>query len=175
MKKAYLAFACVILAPMMLVSVSSSAVYDPWVDLDESGDIDIFDVVTLAGSYQTTGDPTKNVNVLNWPVTNQQTVWYTRTTDGVSGEYNASGFGHMHITWQVGGLTGDEAVTLRIFAMMYYPGGSRGYIVQSMVITAATYQGALSFPVPSETFYFSLDLADGTTATVYFAFYLTYA
>lgn len=71
MKKAYLALACVLLAPMLLVSVSSSATYDPWVDLDDNGTINIFDVVTLANSYQTTGDPTKNVNVLNWPVETQ--------------------------------------------------------------------------------------------------------
>jgi hypothetical protein len=61
MKKITFASVCVLLTLTVLVRVSSSATYDPWVDLDESGDVDIFDVVTLANSYQTTGDPTKNV------------------------------------------------------------------------------------------------------------------
>ena len=63
MKKAVFASACVLLALTMVVRMSSSATYDPWVDLDDSGDIDIFDVVTLAGSYATAGDPTKNVTI----------------------------------------------------------------------------------------------------------------
>lgn len=41
--------------------------YDPWVDYNEDGQIDIFDVVEVATRYDTTGDPTKNVNVTNWP------------------------------------------------------------------------------------------------------------
>lgn len=41
--------------------------YDPWVDNNEDGTIDIFDAIGLAGVYGTSGDPTKNVNVTNWP------------------------------------------------------------------------------------------------------------
>ena len=41
--------------------------YDPWVDYNEDGQIDIFDVVEVATRYDTTGDPTKNVTVINWP------------------------------------------------------------------------------------------------------------
>lgn len=67
MRKTVLALACVILAPMFLVGITTSAEYDPWSDLDADGDIDIFDVVKIAGSYGTTGDPGKNVNVTNWP------------------------------------------------------------------------------------------------------------
>jgi hypothetical protein len=52
MKKACFAVACVLVGSLLLVQASSSATYDPWVDLDESGDVDSFDVMTLAGSYQ---------------------------------------------------------------------------------------------------------------------------
>ena len=54
MKKTYLVFVCVLLAPTLLVGVSSSATCDPWADLDADGDIDIFDIVTIAGAYGTT-------------------------------------------------------------------------------------------------------------------------
>jgi len=40
--------------------------YDPWVDNNEDGAIDIFDAIGLAGIYGTSGDPTKSVNVMNW-------------------------------------------------------------------------------------------------------------
>jgi hypothetical protein len=53
-----LALACVSLASALLVCLTSSAsVYDPWYDTDDDGDIDIFDMVRVAGSYGTTGTP----------------------------------------------------------------------------------------------------------------------
>ena len=176
MKKIIFASACVLLALTLLVRISSSAAYDPWVDLDESGDINIFDVVTLAGSYQTTGDPTKNVNVLNWPVTNQQTVWYNRDSSATSGWYNASGFGHLHLIWYVADLDGPESVTVDVLVRIINPAGGWSYWSgSSQAVTAANNGGALSFPVPSETFRFEVSFAAGTTARVYLAFYLTYA
>ncbi len=38
--------------------------YDAWNDLDENGVIDIFDAINFAGTFGTSGDPTKNVNVV---------------------------------------------------------------------------------------------------------------
>lgn len=65
---ANLAAASVLLLTPFLVGVTASAPYDPWSDLDADGDIDIFDLVKIAGSYATTGDPGKNVTVTNWPL-----------------------------------------------------------------------------------------------------------
>ena len=46
-----------LLASSLLVGVTSSVgVYDPWCDLDDDGDIDIFDIVRIAGIYGTSGD-----------------------------------------------------------------------------------------------------------------------
>ena len=39
--------------------------YDSWLDTDDDGQIGLGDLVLLAQSYGTTGDPTKNVNVTN--------------------------------------------------------------------------------------------------------------
>jgi hypothetical protein len=41
--------------------------YDPWSDIDGDGTIGILDVVQVTNKYATTGDPTRNVNVTNWP------------------------------------------------------------------------------------------------------------
>ena len=41
--------------------------WDPWVDIKEDGTVDIYDAITLANAYGTSGDTTKNVTVTNWP------------------------------------------------------------------------------------------------------------
>lgn len=54
---------------MITTSKSQSGVgeYNPWADYNEDGIIDIFDIVPGAVSFGAEGDPTKNVNVTNWP------------------------------------------------------------------------------------------------------------
>ena len=47
--------------------IVASTGYDPWVDQDEDGDVDASDLNVLSQEYGTTGDPTKNVSVTNWP------------------------------------------------------------------------------------------------------------
>ncbi len=54
-------------ATVFMVATSRSAEYDPWVDLNDDGKIDIFDVVGMTSRYAATGNPTKNVTVTNWP------------------------------------------------------------------------------------------------------------
>ena len=48
-------------------SSSSTATleYDPWLDYNDDGRISLQDLVALAQTYGTTGDPTKNVNIGN--------------------------------------------------------------------------------------------------------------
>jgi hypothetical protein len=41
--------------------------YDPWCDIDDSGLINMKDIYEVALRFGTAGDPTKNVNVTNWP------------------------------------------------------------------------------------------------------------
>ena len=57
-----------VLLTMAFIPVSSQVgTYDPWLDVDENGKIEIKDFAQMALAYGTTGDPTKNVNVTNWP------------------------------------------------------------------------------------------------------------
>jgi hypothetical protein len=84
-----LAAASVLLLTPFLIGLTASAPYDPWYDLDENGKIDIFDVVRIAGTYGTTGDPGKNVTVTNWPT---NTLAYTVST-------NIPGYGSISSPW----------------------------------------------------------------------------
>lgn len=45
----------------------TAAQYDPWLDVNDDGKIDGKDIALPALIYGTAGDPTKNVNVTNWP------------------------------------------------------------------------------------------------------------
>ena len=61
-----------ILLALSLVFIPSahqqgSGIYDPWLDYNEDGAIDVNDLHPLGGAYGTSGDSTKNVNVTNWP------------------------------------------------------------------------------------------------------------
>jgi hypothetical protein len=69
---AILATFCLTSALFMIIpSKSSPSVgeYDPWIDINGDGIIDGGDLGILGGSWYTSGDPTKNVNVTNWPTT----------------------------------------------------------------------------------------------------------
>jgi len=61
---ANLVVGAVLLLTPFFVGLTSSAPYDSWYDLDENGKINIFDVVRLAGTYGTAGDPGKNVTLV---------------------------------------------------------------------------------------------------------------
>jgi|GEM_PF-2975844 hypothetical protein len=41
--------------------------YDPWADLNDDGKISMDEIVRMCELFGTTGDPTKNVNVTNFP------------------------------------------------------------------------------------------------------------
>ena len=49
--------------------------YDPWKDLNDDGVVDSTDLGMLGTSWATTGDPTKNVNVTNWPIQQPEPSW----------------------------------------------------------------------------------------------------
>jgi hypothetical protein len=65
---AVLATFCLTIVLVTAVPVGSIGTYNPWLDSpSEDGKIDVRDVAPVAAAYGTTGDPTKNVNVTNWP------------------------------------------------------------------------------------------------------------
>jgi len=60
-KRLVLGFLVFCLAATLLIGVTSSAEYDPWLDYNDDAAIDIFDIVSMAGAFGTSGDPTKPV------------------------------------------------------------------------------------------------------------------
>jgi hypothetical protein len=156
-------------------SSQGSNEYDSWADINDDGKINMYDIGYTAQRYGAAGDPTKNVNVVNWPVANQQTVFSFQNESAMSKWYNASGFGHMHLVWYAWNLVDPESITLRIWARIETDGGYTPFVASSLVVTNANSEGVLSFPVPSELFRFDLFFAFGTEASARLAFYLTYA
>ncbi len=61
-----------ILVPMLSIAIptrsQSETNYCPWKDVNEDGFIDIFDFAYLANSYGSAGDPTRNINITNFPL-----------------------------------------------------------------------------------------------------------
>jgi hypothetical protein len=156
-------------------SSPSAGEYDSWADINDDGKINMYDIGYTAQRYGASGDPTKNVNVVNWPVANQQTVFSFQNESAMSKWYNASGFGHMHLTWYAWDLVDPESITLRIWARIETGDGYTPFVASSLVVTNTNSEGVLSFPVPSELFRFDLYFAFGTEAHARLAFYLTYA
>lgn len=66
----YMILAAVLLTSQLLIGITTSVStrvwgeYDPWCDLDDDGDIDIFDIVNIAGRYGTTGTPINKTELL---------------------------------------------------------------------------------------------------------------
>ncbi len=58
-----LATFCLTATVFMVIPTRSE--YDPWADLKEDGTIDIYDAIMLANVFGTSGNSTKNVNVLS--------------------------------------------------------------------------------------------------------------
>jgi len=66
-RKTFLTGLSISIVVLTVIFAPLSLGYDPWVDYDEDGTIDVSDLSTLGQEYGTSGDQTKNVSVTNWP------------------------------------------------------------------------------------------------------------
>lgn len=65
-----LAIASVLLGSLIVgrvILAQAGGAYDPWLDYNEDGVIDVNDLSPLGDAYGSQGDSTKNVSVTNWP------------------------------------------------------------------------------------------------------------
>jgi hypothetical protein len=106
----------------------STKQYDPWLDYNDDGKISLADLVSLAQSYGTTGDPTKNVNVTNWPIaTNYLTVMLNVTAAGATipvgllSANETAKIGGKSVTFTGGGVSGG--VSFSNYQQYYSLGG----------------------------------------------------
>ena len=64
MKRVTTTLAVLLVTLVMFVGVTSSTLYDAWYDFDDDGDIDIYDIVDIAGRYGTTGTPINKTELI---------------------------------------------------------------------------------------------------------------
>lgn len=98
--------------------------YDPWADINDDGIVDYMDISSTCRLFGTTGDPTKNVTVTNWPIATN----YLTVTLNVSGggpilpdflSANETAYiGGKSVTFTGGGVSGGVS-----FAGQGYGGG----------------------------------------------------
>jgi hypothetical protein len=160
---------------------ASAGTYDPWLDYNEDGYIGIDDIYTTASSFGAEGDPTKNVNVTNWQISKDVSVFWEEDVSAgslTSPAYNAGGFGHLHILAHGSSLNGDETIQIWVRARLYNATRTSYYPMTVYTITLTPGTGSLadiSISVPSDTFYFLVPYNATVVATVSLSFYLTWA
>lgn len=173
---------CLTAALFMILPTKSSlsnSSYDPWVDYDSDGDVDSMDLFTLAAVYGSSGDPTKNVAVTNWPVSTPVTVWYDRevsqTRTPSSDRYNASGFCRLHLLAAAMGLGVGEELSVSIRGALWNEEHTTFDAVEaySFTLTSTTSERDVTMFVPSE-FYFQAEATSGD-GYIRLSFYLTWA
>ncbi len=168
-----------LLASPFVIGLTTSQ-YDPWADINEDGKIDIKDVAYTAKLFGTSGNPEKNVTIVNWPSSHDETVWWNEPLTGsgyLTGDtYNISGFGQLHILARAQYLSGLEEVTVTVAGIIPNPlGGGWAVEAYSFVLTSTSISHHVSMAVPSETFYVQAYAPTGTSVNMYLSFYLTWA
>ena len=163
------------------LSGQQSGSYDPWIDYNEDGTVDVNDLSTLGQAYASSGDPAKNVTVTNWPVSPPTTVWFSYSltpNDWIySALYNASGFGHLHVLTCGENLSVTETLTVKIFSPLWNPSHTayNSVEVYQVDLTSLSYSAAITIPVPSEEFFFYVYASSSTYDNINLSFYLTWA
>ena len=161
-------------------SSSSASQYDPWTDVNGDGVIDISDAALLGLGWGATGDPTRDVNVMNWPMCNATTVWFRapfNSTWLTSPTYHANGFGQMHILADVACL-GTANATIILYSNIWDASHTNRLAVTSLMLpivgTGIRYYST-TIPVPNDEFYFlAYTTPVANNAQLYLSFWLTW-
>ena len=98
--------------------------YDPWIDWDDNGEIDIFDKVAVGTRFGSTGDPTKNVTVTNFPLDEEGNlkVSFKKTTKviGVVKDLNLSWVTGTKTIYVSNTISVDDFSEVYVFASVSY-------------------------------------------------------
>lgn len=177
------------------VPVFSVGTYDPWMDTNHDGRINVLDLIKVAGILGTTGDPGLNVTVTNptldvvivnstdlnvaWPNSTDQHIWWNEPVDNtgvVSNFYSAKGFAHLNVL-AVCTVPGGDTITIEVHGLLYRQDHINfiGPKVYTGTLTTGQTTLAFSIPVPSEYFYIYAYGSSATTRSLYLSYYLTWA
>jgi hypothetical protein len=153
---------CLASAIFAVMPVSSIGTYDPWLDINDDGKIDLKDVYTMNKAYATYGDPTKNVVVTNWPNATDTAVWFYDLvgTQGsgalISPLYYAKGFSTLHVLVSTMDSLGSNTITIEILAPLYDAThlAMRPITAYTTLLYTGYQEYSFTTQVPSSNFYF---------------------
>lgn len=174
---------CLAAALLAVLPTKSSLPYDPWGDINDDGKIDMKDISHDAKLFGTSGDPTKCVNVTNWPMCDATTIWYRTMLNSTwitSATYNAYGFGHLHILLHIACLSQNANATVSLYSNIWDENHTNRIAVSAwtvQIIGSSTLRNSVTtIPVPGEEFYFfAYTTPVENNAQIYLSFYLTWS
>jgi hypothetical protein len=155
--------------------------YDPWSDINDDGKMRVDDVLDVASRFGTDGDPTRNVNVTNWPKSSDVPIWWDHyLADGATATspvQHSDGYSRLHILIRVTGLGAAETVDFTVYGHLYNATHTAYYMIDvyAHTFTYTNYYSSISIDVPSESFHFYFNAATGTICNVYLSYYLTWS
>jgi hypothetical protein len=145
---------CLAVSIFSIMPVSSIGTYDPWLDSNDDGKIDLKDYFAVGKAYGTSGDPTKNVNVTNWP---QPELDYEILRIGRCNMTGASGTnvlnytgGYSRVSLSVSvasmkQMETDYSITLSIYSWTWLAGGASSIEHPVFALTVTRTGGGFSY------------------------------
>jgi hypothetical protein len=185
---------CLTAALFSTMPVESAGTYDPWIDTNHDGRINVLDLIKVAGGIGTFGNPGLNVTVTNpalnvvvlnatdtniaWPNSTDQHVWWNTLVDNtsiISEFYSAKGFSHLHVL--AGGVPSGDTISIKVYGLLYNSAHTNflGALAYNVTLTFSQQNIAFSIPVPGQSFYFLATGSSATKRSVYLTYYLTWA
>jgi len=175
--------AIALLVSMLLLNVSmSTGEYDPWADINGDGIIDISDATPIGMGWLATGDPTRNVNVTNWPYSEPVCVWWETylaypdiLTSSLFWEYR---FGHLHILGITETLSPGASIAVEVWGLTW---NTENTLAKSFPCYTRVLYGShnffnLTIPVPSASFLFkAYVMTPDSNCVISLSYYLTWA
>jgi hypothetical protein len=186
---------CLTAALLGAIPVESAGTYDPWIDTNHDGRINVLDLIKVASGIGTSGNPGLNVTVTNpildvvilnstdlnvaWPNSTDQHIWWNAPVDNagiVSNYYSAKGFAHLNVVAACISPGGDT-ITVEVRALLFSSDhiSSTAVVVYTGTLTTSQTKLAFSIQVPSEWFYIYAYGSSTTKRGLYLSYYLTWA
>jgi len=171
------------------VPVESAGTYDPWIDTNHDGRINVLDLIKVAGGIGTFGNPGLNVTITNpalnaaitnWPNATDRTIWWNASVSNTgrwSGDWGGSkGFAHLNVVARCNIATGPDTVTLTVYGELHDPASSGALLIVAHTETfdSSQHTAAFSIPVPSKDFQFYAVCSSANTYYIYLSYYLTW-
>ncbi len=154
----------------------SAAEYDPWLDSNDDGVINMLDIYYPALAFGAAGDPTKKVNVMNWPVSEEVTVWFANSSYPLNSTvFDASGFNYLRVFLGVLWAGAPSSIDFRIYGVVWNITHEKARSFIAYQTTVAYPRNSISFaiPVPSDNFFFTIYLLEGV-GDIYLSYCLTW-